>query len=73
MQLAANWPDKSKGLVSSLIDLDTLAIGQQGGSVKHRERLSEKTVQNGWVNNRCDSPNPERISFSKYLVTEGRF
>src|SRR3990167_8253687 len=62
MQLAANWQDKPPVcLVSSLIDLEPRTTGQQGGSEQHRERLSEKTFQSGWVNKRSDSPNPERL------------
>lgn len=63
-QLAANWPDKQSNNVqpkSSLIDLETQASGQQGGSEMHRERLSEKTLSIGGVAKRCDSPNPESI------------
>ena len=71
MQLAANWPDKSKGLVSPLIDLDPHTTGRQGGSEKHRERLSEETFQLGWVNKRSDSPNPGRLILAVDLWNKG--
>lgn len=60
--LAANWPDKQlECSASPLIDLEPRASGQQGGSVKHRERLSEETSQLCWINKRSDSPNPDKI------------
>ena len=74
MQLAANWPDKQPGCpVSPLIVLEPRAIGQQGGTLyeSDRERLSEETLQIGWVKKRSDSPNPEQILRAIQLWKEG--
>ena len=73
MELAANWPDERLASpVSPLIDLDTRAIGQQGASgTPQRERLSEETLQFGWVNKRSDSPNPKQILRAIQLWKEG--
>lgn len=72
MQLASNWPDKRPECPESpLIDLEAQACGRQGGSVKHRERLSEETLQFGWVNKRSDSPNPERLIQAVDLWNKG--
>lgn len=79
MQLAANWPDRTPECqVSPLINGETPnvksreTLSKPADNALQLQRLSEETLQSGWVNKRSDSPNPGQIFHAIQLWQEGK-